>query len=222
MSMSSAVAVVMCFSLLRGGEGLRATGVDVARLNDLLTQRAIQTQISDYTCRQETLARDWLSDFGDHEHLGLFYQIDNARYHGLDGLSSPSADYLRGLLRAPPAVFRVVTPGFLRTLDGGTRELTPRERRNPYLVKQAAETAVVRDVTVDPRDVATALLATRATLAAEWEADLALMVLFAFFCTPVQRWCPAGGVGGMTPSRSQHSVGVQTCGETKLSSVPSA
>ena len=85
----------------------------VARLQDLLTQRAVQTQAAHFARAARSVDSNWLTQFRGHEHLRLD-SLGKARFHGLDGLTAPSDELLRAMLRAPCVTVQCSTPGLRR------------------------------------------------------------------------------------------------------------
>ena len=53
----------------------------VARLQDLLTQRAVQTQAAHFARAARSVDSNWLTQFRGHEHLRLD-SLGKARFHG--------------------------------------------------------------------------------------------------------------------------------------------
>ena len=53
----------------------------VARLHDLLTQRAVQTQAAHFARAARSVDSNWLTQFRGHEHLRLD-SLGKARFHG--------------------------------------------------------------------------------------------------------------------------------------------
>ena len=89
------------------------------------SRSAVQTQAAHFARAARSVDSNWLTQFRGHEHLRLD-SLGKARFHGLDGLTAPSDELLRAMLRAPCVTVQCSTPGLRR--EGAPRPAAPSTR----------------------------------------------------------------------------------------------
>mmetsp|Transcript_32700 Transcript_32700/g.104242 ORF Transcript_32700/g.104242 Transcript_32700/m.104242 type:complete len:425 (+) Transcript_32700:68-1342(+) len=179
----SLVLVFLPLKLLQhcsGAVGLSTTRASWAshRLEDLLVQRSVQTQLYYMASNRDGPKARWLADFLNHRKLDGSAEMVVGEGFGegetwsyrplLDGLSCGGDEYLRLLRSAPTETVRV-------EIAENRKRLSKREQRNPYLTQRRS---FFYDEEVDPSALADRVAATARSLAVEWARhfrDLALV-----------------------------------------------
>lgn len=122
------------------------------QIKDLLTQRAVQTQLFYFDQYHDKLSLEWL------EHVDSLEGLSH--YHGLHALRHSWEEYLLSIMMSSPVTREVVRP----LPQGGTPG-------NPYLQQRVQSF----NVSIEPKVIADNILTIREQLAHEWEEDLLLM-----------------------------------------------
>lgn len=150
------------------------------RLHSMLVRCAVQTQLAHYSAFKNQLHSEWLTEFLDHDHLWQRTAEEPPRYDGVlsSGLRCGGLEYLRTMLRKEPQSFEVryEVTGCIASrpeaaVQGGTSEAAISRRMNPYLQAQEPTYKTYQEV-IEPRRIATSLMAVCDQLSEEWTADL--------------------------------------------------
>ena len=140
------------------------------RLGDFVIQRAIQQQLYFIAELKNAPVGTWLAQFEGHEHLESIGRKPGApgnpgSYSAEFGqLRTPYTAYLSALGDAPVEYTQV-------ECSQPRRKLSARELQNPFLVKEEAERAAVkeyRDVPIVPQQILSHLLTTADVIADTW------------------------------------------------------
>lgn len=126
-------------------------------LDDLLLQRAVQTQLFYFQEFRDGFKRQWLENFLDHEGL--------MNYHGFGGLKVSADEYLTSMFNSAPVEHEVKMSWGSR-LAGGSKD-------NPYLQQQPTYNYYME--TVHPQKICKGVMEIREQLKLEWITDLPVM-----------------------------------------------
>mmetsp|Transcript_10032 Transcript_10032/g.20120 ORF Transcript_10032/g.20120 Transcript_10032/m.20120 type:complete len:495 (-) Transcript_10032:70-1554(-) len=145
-----------------GGHGGDDPSLDVL---NLLTQRALQTQLYYLKDLRDEPTGEWLRSFLDHRHLdakGLNVELGGLRGGGGEGGGEHYRSYVAALNAAE---------AFTITVQLAAPPLSAAQRRNPFLAKAASEGRSYEE-TIDPSRLCGSLLTTARCVACEWGPEL--------------------------------------------------